>query len=207
LGAVVTESKLVKDIRTGTEREVDIAIESTVARHSVMIAIECRDHGRPADIQWIDALVGKYRDLPVDKVVAVSRSGFSKIAMQRAAQVRITTITLEAAVEAKCIPSDQKRVVPVQVLRPGPPDIDVVLVRDDVERHGEYQGNIKTAKVFDSQGQFAGTLISMLRCHAANAHIDSAIEGAIEYKEGPLPQITVPFPHGTRIVADNGFNY
>jgi hypothetical protein len=104
LGAVVTESKLVKDLRTGTEREVDIAIESTVAQHSIMITIGCRDHGRPADIQWIDALVGKYRDLPVDKVVAVSRSGFSKIATQRAAQVRIATITLETAVAAKRIP-------------------------------------------------------------------------------------------------------
>jgi hypothetical protein len=54
LGAVVTESKLVKDVHSGTEREIDIAIESTVGPHPVLIAIECRDHGRPADVQWID---------------------------------------------------------------------------------------------------------------------------------------------------------
>jgi hypothetical protein len=67
LGAVVTESKLVKEIHSDTEREIDIAIESTVGQHAVMIGIECRDHSRPANIEWIDALIGKYRYIPVDR--------------------------------------------------------------------------------------------------------------------------------------------
>jgi hypothetical protein len=29
----------------------------------------------------------------------------------------------------------------------------------------------------------------------------------IEYKEGPLPLITLPFPDETRILADNGLSY
>ena len=36
------------------------------------------------DIEWIDALVGKFKDLDVHKVLAVSRSGFTRAALKKA---------------------------------------------------------------------------------------------------------------------------
>jgi hypothetical protein len=111
---VVTESKLIKAKHSDIEREIDVAVESTVGHHEVLIAIECRDHGRPANIQWIDALVGKYADLPVSNVIAVSSSGFSKRARQKAEKVNIRTITLEQAIEARCIPGEQTREMTIE---------------------------------------------------------------------------------------------
>jgi hypothetical protein len=39
--ATVTESKMLTDRVTGTEREVDGCIESSISGHSILISIEC----------------------------------------------------------------------------------------------------------------------------------------------------------------------
>ena len=152
LGAVVTESKLIKEKSSDTEREVDIAIESNVGQHRVLIAVECRDRGRPANLEWIDGLIGKYRDLPVEKIVAVSRSGFTKTAIKKAKEVNISTVTLEAATEAKLIPSAQGRTVTVKYDKHQPPNFHVALHSDDFQRHGEYTGDPKKGNVYHPVG-------------------------------------------------------
>lgn len=94
LGATITESAMVRERQTGREREVDIPIEHDVAGVEVRIAIEVRDRGNVDDVEWIDSMIGKYSDLPIDKRVAVSRSGFSKGAVAKARAHGIETKTL-----------------------------------------------------------------------------------------------------------------
>jgi hypothetical protein len=65
--------------------EVDVLIESQVGPHPIRIALECRDHKRKQDRQWVQQMIGKYAHLPVQKVIAVSRSGFTKKAYACAA--------------------------------------------------------------------------------------------------------------------------
>jgi len=96
-GAIVTESMLLKERNSSAKREVDILIEYELAGTKLRIAIECRDRSRKDDIEWIDGLVGKYRDLDVDKVIAVSNSGFSAEAIEKASANKIDTRTLEQA--------------------------------------------------------------------------------------------------------------
>jgi hypothetical protein len=38
------------------------------------MAVECRDYTRQQNIQWVDQLIGKYKDLKVNKIIAVSSS-------------------------------------------------------------------------------------------------------------------------------------
>ena len=98
-GVTVIESRLIRDSH-GTDREVDIAVEGSINGHRLLIAVETRERGRPANNEWIDALVGKYAYLPVDKVVAVSKSGFAESVRERAAATmspRIELITLDQA--------------------------------------------------------------------------------------------------------------
>jgi len=83
-GAAVIESALVKERDSDSKREVDILMEHEVAGTKLRIAVECRDRSRSDSIEWIDALIGKFRDLSVDKVVAVNRLGFSEEAIQKA---------------------------------------------------------------------------------------------------------------------------
>ncbi len=91
----VLESAELEEYPDSSLREVDTLIEGHVAGHPVRVAVECRDHARPQGKEWIDQLCGKYRDLDVSEVVAVSRSGFTKGARQKAQQVGVRLYTLE----------------------------------------------------------------------------------------------------------------
>lgn len=93
----VTESAMLQDRVTGQLREVDTLIEGQIDGRQVVVGLECRDHGRPQDVTWIEQVIGKYQDLPVDMVIAVSKSGFSEPALKKAAHYDILTLTPDDA--------------------------------------------------------------------------------------------------------------
>lgn len=97
VGGRVTESALLRDDGTGVKREVDVLIEYKVAGHDIKIAVECRDHARKQNLEWIDSLSGKFDGLGVSKVVAVSSSPFSEAAKTKAAKSDIDAITVNEA--------------------------------------------------------------------------------------------------------------
>jgi Restriction endonuclease len=98
-GATVTESAMLREGGTGTEREVDVLISHKVAGIDLQLAIECRDWTKDQDINWIDGLVGKYKRLTVNKVIAVSSTPFSPGARDKAAEERIELLTVQQARE------------------------------------------------------------------------------------------------------------
>jgi len=110
LGATVTESALLADTGSTEGSEIDVLVEFPVsgAERPVRMAIECRDHARAGDKTWIDALAGKYRDMPVDRVIAVSRRGFTRGAVRKARQCQIEVRTLADAMEGSW-PADLAR--------------------------------------------------------------------------------------------------
>jgi restriction endonuclease/SEC-C motif-containing protein len=94
-GATVTESFMWEGMR-----EIDVLIESEVCSYQVKIAVEVKKEKRPFDVMDVEQLIGKYKStdgIPVDKVVAVARSGFTKGAREKADKVGIELITLEEA--------------------------------------------------------------------------------------------------------------
>ncbi len=93
-GASVTESALLNDRSSGEPREIDVLVELSLAGSTVRMAIECQDRSRTSDVGWIDSLIGKYRDLPVDKLIAISRSGFTASAKEKAGACNIEIKTL-----------------------------------------------------------------------------------------------------------------
>jgi hypothetical protein len=99
-GTRVTESKLIRDPRENEEREIDIFIEAQAGVHRISIGVECVDRKRKASVEWIDKIIGKYRNLPVAKIIAVSRAGFTKSALKKAVGANIVPLTLAEAVAA-----------------------------------------------------------------------------------------------------------
>src|SRR5438874_1382713 len=73
----VEESATLKERDCGTGREVDVLLTKTIFGVQIRIAVETRERSAKDDITWIDELIGKYRDLFVNKIVAISESGFS----------------------------------------------------------------------------------------------------------------------------------
>ena len=46
--------------------------------HPVIVCVECRDHKRPSDVSWVDAMKTKHDRLPTNALILVSRSGFTQ---------------------------------------------------------------------------------------------------------------------------------
>ena len=94
-GARLIESLMLRDLTTGTAREIDIAIEIPTGLRVIRVALECRDRKRPASVQWIDEMSGKYAHLPMDRIVAVSSSGFTRAAREKGKTLNIDLLTPE----------------------------------------------------------------------------------------------------------------
>lgn len=103
-GVQVTESAKLYEQTSKASREVDVLIEGTLNDHPVRIAVECRDHAERQDVTWIDALIGKYRDVQISLVVAVSSSGFTEAGLAKADSVGIRTIHFTEAIASGATP-------------------------------------------------------------------------------------------------------
>lgn len=95
----VTESEMIYDKDAEVLREVDILVEYRYAHHDFKVAIECRDRSRKDSVEWMDSLIGKAKSLPVNKVVAVSKEGFTEAAKSKAKANGIDTLTLDEAID------------------------------------------------------------------------------------------------------------
>jgi hypothetical protein len=76
----VTESKMLRDAVLG-EREVDIVIEGEFDGEPMVISVEVIEHGRVATLPWVEQMLRKHRDLPTNRLLLVSKSGFSHKAL------------------------------------------------------------------------------------------------------------------------------
>lgn len=94
-GAKVTESKMMRDRLTKRFREVDVVIEGMVGHQPVVVAIECRDHKRVADVTWIDMMKTKHDRLSTHALLLASRMGFTPEAKDVAEKYGIELFSLE----------------------------------------------------------------------------------------------------------------
>ena len=71
-------------MRRGQEREVDIVIESMLAGHTVTVGVECIAKKRRSCVEWVERVRAKHENLPTNKLILVSQSGFYKTASKKA---------------------------------------------------------------------------------------------------------------------------
>ena len=82
---------------TGEKREVDVVVRATVGEHPLVISLECIDRSRRADVTWVEQMKCIHDHLETNKLVLVSRSGFSKQALTLARKLGIQTYTPDEA--------------------------------------------------------------------------------------------------------------
>lgn len=99
--ASVTESAEIEVDGLDTLREVDVFIQGQYGQYTLKIAVEARDNAtRKLSIQAFDSFVQKYRGecrVLVDKIVLVSRLGFTKGVIEKAKKLDIELLTVDAA--------------------------------------------------------------------------------------------------------------
>jgi hypothetical protein len=91
--AVVQESASLPDRVTGRMREVDVLITYTVGGRPILIGVECRRRSRRDAVSWVEEMRAKHDDLPTDRLVLVSASGFSASAAAKARHYNIEAVT------------------------------------------------------------------------------------------------------------------
>lgn len=94
-GATVNESKDLYDSAAEKKREVDVVIERIAGEERTIIGIECTKLKQKADVEWVERMLGKHRDLPTDVLILYSYRGFSKAAIKKAAHYRKTIIAMQ----------------------------------------------------------------------------------------------------------------
>lgn len=95
--ATVTESGILIDKQTGAKTEVDIIVETVVNEFPVIISLEVRARKRPATVEWVREMLGKHSTLQTNKLILVSKSGFTKEAEDKAKENEIETLNIVEA--------------------------------------------------------------------------------------------------------------
>src|ERR1043166_3303433 len=99
-GAKVTVSAMVPGSTSDDLREIDVFIEAKIGAFVMKIAVETKDESRLMDATKMEAIIGKYRShgcVPTNKVVVISRRGFSDLAAKRAKDSDIEIMSLDEA--------------------------------------------------------------------------------------------------------------
>jgi hypothetical protein len=158
-GVVVTESKFLHDPVLG-EREVDIVVEAEADGDLVVISLEVNQKGRRASVEWVEQMIGKHSRLPTNKLVLVSRAGFSRNAR--------TKVALEAgrieAIQPDIVTVDEEPVVKrlfADSIRYNPTRC-TVLVRDDNGEPAELKGEPAT-DIYNGAGALLGPLAFLVQ--------------------------------------------
>src|SRR4051794_7517687 len=92
-GATVTESKMMKDLVSGKEREVDVVIEASISGHPIYVSIECTETHRAADIGWVERMKSKHDRLPTNALVLASKAGLTSDALALAQSYGIQVLS------------------------------------------------------------------------------------------------------------------
>jgi hypothetical protein len=80
-GSVVTWNDHIPDPDNPAQpRQIDVSIR----RDGSLTLVECRIHKQPQDVTWIEELMGRRTSLNADAVIAVSASGFTATAREKA---------------------------------------------------------------------------------------------------------------------------
>lgn len=159
-GARVSESVMLEPIDGGAPVEIDVLIETRVGHHPIRVALECRDHSRPAGMAWINELSGRYAVLPVDRVVAVSRAGFTKGARYRAVGTKIKLMSLKEAREADWPAECRGWRIAFVAISGTPQSARVVYREGDPALNG---AALMSARITDSAGILESTVVHDVR--------------------------------------------
>jgi hypothetical protein len=93
-GSEVTQDVRVLGHRSGTERQIDIAVRHNVGQYNIFVAIDCKDYAAPVDVKGVEEFAGLVEDVRANKGAMVAAHGFTEAAKRRAADMGLDLYTL-----------------------------------------------------------------------------------------------------------------
>ncbi|MGW3353265.1 hypothetical protein ACWDA3_59110 [Nonomuraea rubra] len=189
--ATVTESAELPDRVTGEPREVDVVVSGHMAGQPLLIGIECRDRSRKDSVSWVEEMRAKHDDLPTDRLVLVSKSGFSKAAVIKARHYRIELVT-----PGQPIADDG----PLAALKRTQVEFRDVTYDQLVAVHGtlDVDGHPHTSELtpdhvmFAADGTELGPLVELLQATFDTANLRPALAEAVDGNQYLVIDVTRP---------------
>lgn len=162
--AIVRESAMLEDAVTHEQREIDILVTTSTAGYEFRIGIEVVDRSRPMGTPWVESMHAKRSNLPIDKLVLVSRSGFTLPAQRKARFYGIETLTVESALNTDwplLISLERSGVFQMVSLRF---ECNAVCIGEDQTLNripAPLEGPLKVGEIFLTVGDFARQLLDL----------------------------------------------
>lgn len=98
--AQIIPNEKVPDIHTKKIRQIDISIRLSDGPTHLFVMVEVRDHNKPVDVRYIEEINSKKQSVGANAAFIVSRSGFTKTALEKANYLGIQTLTYEEALKS-----------------------------------------------------------------------------------------------------------
>lgn len=98
--AQIIPNEKVRDIHTNRTRQIDISIRLSDGPTHLFVMVEVRDHARPVNVSYIEEINSKKQSVGANAAFIVSRSGFTKPALEKAKHLAIQTLTYEEALKS-----------------------------------------------------------------------------------------------------------
>lgn len=70
--------------KSGVERQIDVSVKSDIAGHQLLMVVDAKNYGRPANIGEVDKFAGKLEDVGANKGILICKSGFTSGAENKA---------------------------------------------------------------------------------------------------------------------------
>ncbi|NBB79636.1 MAG: hypothetical protein GVY36_09355 [Verrucomicrobia bacterium] len=91
-------SKVEHDVRLedglGQKRQFDVVVRGQVGGHSLVVVVECKDQTRKVGVPAIEAFHAKAQSVGANAMIFVSRSGFTKTAIEKAKACKVAPYSL-----------------------------------------------------------------------------------------------------------------
>ena len=99
--AVVTHDDHILGVTSGILRQIDVSIRTDLSGHSILIIVQAKDLGRPADVNVIGEFKAVADDVRASKGVLVCSGGFTAAAVDYAKNLNIDLCTVHEASSRK----------------------------------------------------------------------------------------------------------
>lgn len=209
--AKVTESKELRDNIIDKLREVDIVIERSDGIRDIIISVECTggNSTRRATVEWVERMWGKHQSLPTNKLILVSKSGFTASAKKKAEWWYIDAIDID---EAKTLNwnSVVKNINEINIsnfLIPYITEIKVIFEGEATEKIDISELNLPKSTLCDPQGEDVGNPFDVATKWLINPEFIKTLEQVAYTDANTVIEFERRLEKGCYLVDGNGKNW
>ncbi len=156
--ADVQMDQRIKGVNSKIDRQVDVLLTTRLCLYPLKVAIECKNLKRRVDVGVVDGFIGKLKDIEANKGILISKSGFTKGAINLAKENQIALLGYRQAVEV-----DWNRFtaneswIKIYHIETDLPSLNVTVVYESVTPNEMQNIHERDFRLFDRKGKEVGT--------------------------------------------------